>query len=159
LVEGDRLLLFGPTATSLAGSRWAAERGAVGGTLDAIAYDLHLAVATLTRRLVAAGLCRGVHDVSTGGIGLALAEMAVRSGVGFSAARVGDHRALFAEGPSRVVLSVAPDQLTPVLRAAEHAGVPVVRLGLATGDRLQVKDLFDVSLADARNAWRGRLPA
>src|SRR5690606_40941935 len=57
-----------------------------------------------------------VHDVSVGGIGVALVEMAVRSDVGFSVARIADHRALFAEGPSRVLLSVPADNLTPVLK-------------------------------------------
>jgi phosphoribosylformylglycinamidine synthase len=158
LAEGDRIVMLGPSATSLAGSRWAFEHGGRGGTLDAVAFDLHAAVADLTRSLVTGGLCTGVHDVSVGGIGLALAEMAVRSGVGFSVARVADHRALFAEGPSRVVLSVPADRLTAVLNAAEHAGVPVTRLGLATGDRLHVKDLLDVPLVDAQSAWRGRIP-
>ncbi len=69
-----------------------------------------------------------------------------------------DHRALFAEGPSRVIVGVAPEMLANVVAMAEHAGVPVVRLGLATGDRLVVKGLLDVSLADARDAWRDRLP-
>jgi phosphoribosylformylglycinamidine synthase len=159
LAEGDRIVMLGPDTTSLAGSRWAAERGARGGTLEAIAYDLHAQVADLVRKLVNAGMVSGVHDVSGGGLGVALAEMAVRSGVGFSVARIADHRALFAEGPSRVLLSVPTENLTPVLNAAEAAGVPAVRMGLATGDRLHVKDLLDVSLADARNAWRDRLPA
>ncbi|HEX7094623.1 MAG TPA: phosphoribosylformylglycinamidine synthase subunit PurL [Acidimicrobiales bacterium] len=158
-VDGDRIVMLGPETTSLAGSRWAFERGARGGTLEAIAYDLHQQVAALTRRLAMSGLVSGVHDVSVGGVGVALAEMAVRSGVGFSVARIGDHRALFAEGPSRVLLSVPADNVTAVLRAAEHAGLPAVRLGLASGDRLQVKGLVDVSLDDARDAWRNRIPA
>jgi phosphoribosylformylglycinamidine synthase len=159
LADGDRIVLLGPTATSLAGSRWAFERGARGGTLDAVSFDLHAAVAELTRKLVGAGLCNGVHDVSLGGIGVALTEMAVRSNIGFSVARLADHAALFAEGPSRVLLSVPADRLTPVLNAAQHAGVPATRLGLVTGDRCQVKDLLDVPLATARDAWRDRIPA
>jgi phosphoribosylformylglycinamidine synthase len=159
LTEGDRIVLLGPETSALAGSRWATERGARGGTLEAISYDLHLAVAELTRRLVVSGLVSGAHDVSTGGLGVALAEMALRSGVGFNVARIGGHRGLFAEGPSRVLLSVSPENLTAVLNAAEHAGVPATRLGLAGGDRLLVKGLLDVSLDDTCNAWRDRIPA
>ena len=58
-----------------------------------------------------------------------------------------------------MLLSVPADNLTPVLNAAEAAGVPAVRLGLATGDRLQIKGLFDLALGDARDAWRSRIPA
>ena len=99
-----------------------------------------------------------MHDVSVGGLGVALAEMAVSSGVGFSVARIADHRALFAEGPSRVIVVVAPDMLATVVAMAEHASVAVTRLGLATGDRLVIKGLVDVGLADATTQWRDRLP-
>ena len=159
LTEGHRLLLLGPETANLAGSRWAAERGARGGTLDAIAYEVHGAVADLTRALITGELVSGVHDVSSGGLGVTLAEMAVRSGVGFSVARIADHAALFGEGPSRVVVAVTPERLANVVAMAEHAGVSVVRLGLATGDRLVVKGLLDVDLDDATRAWRDRLPA
>ncbi len=156
--EGHRILVLGPETANLAGSRWAADRGARGGSLDPLSYEVHTAVADLTRALVTGGLVSGVHDISVGGLGVALAEMAVASGVGFSVARVADHRALFAEGPSRVVVVVAPEVLANVVAMAEHAGVAAVRLGLATGERLVVKGLVDVALADATTEWRDRLP-
>jgi hypothetical protein len=43
--------------------------------------------------------------------------------------------------------------------AANAADVPVTRLGVASGDRLRVKDLLDVALADATEAWHTCLPA
>ena len=57
-----------------------------------------------------------------------------------------------------MVVCVAPDLLQNVLNVCEHAGVPTARIGVASGDRLAVKGLFDVSLADATAAWRDRLP-
>jgi phosphoribosylformylglycinamidine synthase subunit PurL len=101
----------------------------------------------------------GVHDVSAGGLALALAEMAVRSGVGASVARIADHAELFSESPSRALLCVAPEVLTNVESVLDHAGVPYARIGVAQGDRISVKGLLDVPLADAREAWRDRLPA
>ena len=109
--------------------------------------------------LVADGLVDGAHDVSTGGLGVCLAEMAARSGVGVTAARVADHAALFGEGPGRVVVAVDPERLTEVLAAAEAVEVSTSRIGLATGDRLVVKDLLDVSVEDLRAAHHGKLPA
>ena len=119
---------------------------------------VHTMVATLVRDLVLDGLVEGVHDLSAGGLGVALAEMATRSGVGVHVARVGDHRALFGEGPSRVVLSVDPERLTEVLHRATDAEVDASRLGLVTGDRVIVKDLLDLSLAEITSAFTGRLP-
>ena len=110
------------------------------------------------RRLVAEGRLAGVHDTADG-IGVALAEMAVRSGKGFRIeATAVDHAWLFAESPSRVVACVTGTHEDEVIRAAQSAGVPATRLGTVTGDRLVVAGLLDVSVADAQAAWRGRLP-
>ncbi len=159
LVDGHRLVLLGPDATSLAGSLWAAAHGATAGVLAPLDTDLHLRVAVLVRSLVVDGLVDGVHDVSAGGLGVAVAEMVARSGVGAHLARIADHAALFGEGPSRVVVAVDPERLTEVLAAAEAAEVPTSRIGLATGDRLVVKDLLDVPVDHLRAAHRDRLPA
>jgi phosphoribosylformylglycinamidine synthase len=159
LVEGGRLLLLGAEVDGLAGSRWAAENGgARAGALIPLDGPVLTAVAGLVRGLVNDQLVLGVHDVAEGGLGVALAEMAVRSGVGVKAARVPDHAHLFAEAPGRVVVCVAAHTTTEVQERAERAGVPVIQLGLAAGDRISVKDLFDVSLADATTAYRDRLP-
>jgi phosphoribosylformylglycinamidine synthase len=157
--DGDRIVLLGPSVVSLDGSRWAFEHGARGGTLGDFDLALHQRVAALVRELVDEGTLHGVHDVSEGGLGVTLAEMAVRSGIGCNVARIADHRALFGEGPSRVVVAVSADRLVDVEQAAGAADVPVTRLGVATGERLKVKDLVDVALADAIDAWRTCLPS
>jgi phosphoribosylformylglycinamidine synthase len=96
--------------------------------------------------------------VSSGGVGLALAEMAVRSGVGCSVARIADHVELFGEAAGRALLCVAPDDAPAVLSRCEAAGVPVARMGVATGDRISVKGFLDVAVDAATSAWRDRLP-
>jgi phosphoribosylformylglycinamidine synthase len=115
-------------------------------------------VADVIRDLVAAGGLGGIHDVSSGGVGVALAEMAVRSGVGFRVSGVDDGAALFSEAPSRVVLAVAPDRVGDVRSAADTGGVAVTELGEAGGDRLVFDGLVDVDLGTAVTAWRDRLP-
>ena len=158
LVDGGRLLLLGVTQPELSGSRWARARGRRGGRLPGLDTAHHLAVAGLTRTLVAGGLLAGVHDVASGGLGVALAEMAARSGLGVQVARVPDAAELFSESPSRVVLCVEPDMVTTVENVCADAGVPVSRIGVAGGDRVRVKDLLDLPLAEVAHAWRDRLP-
>ncbi|HEX2273313.1 MAG TPA: phosphoribosylformylglycinamidine synthase subunit PurL [Acidimicrobiales bacterium] len=163
LVDGGRLLCLGPlgaAASELAGSRWAwARHGHVGGRLPDLDVAVHLAVCELVRGLVADDLLAGVHDVSDGGLGVALAEMAVRSSVGFGVTGVAGHAELFSEAPSRVVVCVAPDRVDAVTARAAEAGVGVTHLGTAGGDRLVVEGLVEVSLAEARDAWQRALPA
>ena len=158
LVDGDRLVLLGPDRVGLGGSQWGTSRAATGGELTELEADLHRRVAGLVRQLALSGLADGLHDLSAGGLGVALAEMSIRSDVGLHVARVPDHRALFGEGPSRVVVAVHPERLGEVLFAAEKAGVPATRLGLATGDRFVVKDLVDLPLATLLAAYQDRLP-
>ncbi|MFZ4516933.1 MAG: phosphoribosylformylglycinamidine synthase subunit PurL [Microthrixaceae bacterium] len=159
LVDGGRLILVGDTVPELDGSLWAARRGHRGrGTLPAVDLAAVAAAAGVVRELVASGLVQGAHDVAQGGVGLALAEMAVASGVGFTAARIPDHAHLFSESAGRAVLCVGADQVRPVLDVLEAHGVPHARIGAAAGDRMVVKDLLDVPLADAVTAHRDRLP-
>ncbi|MET0903299.1 MAG: phosphoribosylformylglycinamidine synthase subunit PurL [Acidimicrobiales bacterium] len=159
LDAGSTLLALGATARSLAGSRWAWEGGARGGSAPLLALVAHRQLADLVRTLVADGRLAGVHDTADG-LGVALSEMAVQSGTGFVVDAPGaDHRWLFAESPSRVIACAPADQADEVVRAAQGAGVAVERLGEAGGDRLVVTKLLDVSLRQATDAWRHHLPA
>jgi phosphoribosylformylglycinamidine synthase len=158
LIEGGRLVLIGVTQPELSGSLWARRQGSRTGTLPVLDYAAHLAVCDVVRTLVAGDLLVGVHDVSSGGLGATLAEMAVRSGVGVQVARVGDGAELFAESPSRVVACVAPDRLAAVENVLDAADVPFARIGVAAGDRVVVKGLIDLGLHELTGAWRDRLP-
>ena len=159
LVEGGRLLLVGHGDTSLSGSLWAALHGHRGkGTLPSVELEHAKAAVDAVRDLVAEGLVLGAHDVAQGGVGLALAELAVQSGMGVTAARIADHAELFSEVPGRAVLCVDPEQTIVVLERLEQAGVPVARIGVAGGDRFAVKGLVDVALTDLTSAWTDRLP-
>ncbi len=124
VADGDHLVLLGETpAGSLAGSAWAASRGLRGGALDPVDLAAVSRLAGLVRDLVAGDLLSGVHDVAAGGLGSALAEMAVRTGVGVSVTTgVDGPRALLAEVPGRVVASVAPGHLAAVDAAAAAGG-------------------------------------
>ena len=158
LVAGGTLIVLGPEPRSLAGSRWAWDQGHRGGEAPALDLGAHSVVAGLVRDLVASGHLAGVHDAADG-LGVALGEMAVRSGLGFEVSVGGaDHVWLFAESASRVIACVLPEHVDAVLAAAAEAGVPAVNVGAVATDRLRVDDLVDVALDDALAAWRGRIP-
>ncbi|MDP1821516.1 MAG: phosphoribosylformylglycinamidine synthase subunit PurL [Acidimicrobiales bacterium] len=158
LVDKGALIVLGPDTRALSGSRWAWEHGHRSGPPPVLDLDVHAAVADLVRHLVIDGRLAGVHDAADG-LGVALAEMAVRSNRGFRVAATGaDHAWLFAESPSRVVACVANGHAEDVVRAAQSAGVAATRIGTAGGDRLVVEGLLDVDLADAVAAWKGHLP-
>ncbi|MEJ6740425.1 MAG: phosphoribosylformylglycinamidine synthase subunit PurL [Actinomycetota bacterium] len=159
LVEQGRLMLIGVTQPEVSGSRWARARGHRGGTLPVLDHAHHLKVAEVVRKLVVGDIVAGVHDVSGGGIGIALAEMAAKSGIGVSAARVANTAELFAEGPSRVVVCVEPESMSIVENLCAEDGVPVSRIGVAGGDRFSIKGLVDLPLSDVIDAWTNHIPA
>ena len=111
-------------------------------------------MAGLVAGLVADDRLSAVHDVSGGGLGVALAEMAAVSGVGFRGARIHDHAELFSEAPSRVVAAVDPELMPEVEAAAAATGVAVARIGLASGDRFAIKGLLDLDLTAIADRWR-----
>ena len=167
LVDGHRLLLLGDDlagpAPSLAGSAVAWAAGAKGGELPPLDVEAHVRVAGLVRELVGLGGLGGVHDASSGGLAVALAELSVRSGVGVSVATLPGTAHLFAEAPSRVVVAVTPGVEAAVLARAAELGVPAVSLGDAGGDRFTLatstgEGLVDVAVADLTATWRDRLP-
>ena len=157
LTQGGSVVLLGAPTSVLAGSRWAVERrGHRGGSLSAWDAEAHRRLLGLVASLVTApGLVLGIHDVADGGIAVALAECAVRTGVGARLSGVGGHAELFSEVPGRVL--VCTDDPDAVVAAAQGAGVPAAALGTAGGDRLVVDGLIDVAVSDARQAWRGAL--
>jgi phosphoribosylformylglycinamidine synthase subunit PurL len=165
LGDGNTVLLLGPSgpgATSLAGSRWAAQCRAGDGTGAVLAdldLQLHKRLLALVAELVNARLVEGIHDVSDGGIGVALAEMAVKSATGCRVNGIADYEELFGEGPSRVLTSVPPGRVERVAAIAGEARIPIKEIGIAGGDRLVVEGLVDVSVAEAEAAWKGALPA
>ena len=163
LTDGSLVVLLGPDgpgAAGLAGSRWAAERrGHRGGALPHLDLALHSRLLILVADLVNERLVDGIHDISGGGLGVALAEMAVKSRTGCRTSGVQGYQALFAEGPSRVLLSVPGATVATVMDKAASAGIPARSLGTAGGNDIVVEGVLSVSVADALAAWEGTLPA
>ena len=105
--------------------------------------------------LPATPLVHAVHDVSGGGLAVALAEMAAAAGVGCSARRDRRRPSSSPSCPSRFVVATAePDELCA--RAAGR-GIPAAVLGRAGGDRLVLGGLVDLPVDAVREAYEGNL--
>jgi len=161
--DGDRLVLVGPFAASLAGSELAKQRGELDRGLPQVPLDDVDAALRLVRELVRDGAVSAAHDVSDGGLACALAEMAIAGGVGLDVdldplveLRGGSGETnLFGEGPGGIVLAAADP--SAVLARAEEAGVDTLEIGSASGDRIEISAAerdVSVTVADAERAWR-----
>jgi phosphoribosylformylglycinamidine synthase subunit PurL len=163
--QGDRLILIGPFAPSLAGSELAKQRGELDAGLPQPAIAAVADALALVRGLVREGVPSAAHDVSDGGLACALAEMAIAAGSGLEAdldplveLRGGSgETCLFGEGPGGIVLATSEQEMGPLMERAERAGVEAVEIGAVGGDRIQIaaaeRDV-SVALADAERVWR-----
>jgi phosphoribosylformylglycinamidine (FGAM) synthase-like enzyme len=164
LNPGDTIVVLGATRPELGGSEWASIlHGETGGMPPAADLDTARELHEVVAELVGEREVNGVHDVSDGGLAVALCEMAFASEVGFrvdltAGTECTAAEACFGESASRVVVSVSPERVAGVLGRAVAAGVPAQVVGEAKGDRLVAVGAFDVDRADAERAWRDALP-
>ena len=91
-----------------------------------------------------------LHDISSGGLGVALAEIAIASGIGFSLDPIGWSE-LWSEGPHRFLALCKPDSMPEL-------GVPHVKIGLTGGDSLNFAEHGAVTLDRAKEVWLEALP-
>ena len=172
---GNALVLVGATRDELGGSHWAMVRGLDGGTLPRVDLDRAPRVFRMVHDAINAGLVRSCHDLSEGGLAVALAEMALAGGLGIEAhlpkgeARHDDHPAtfLFSESPTRFLLEVSLQQGTPfedAFRAIldRHPDVPVAVVGRVVAEpRLTIAGeagtLVAAPIADLKAAWQAPL--
>jgi phosphoribosylformylglycinamidine synthase len=165
---GDAVVLLGPRSAAdgsfpLEGTRWATERrDHRTGQVPPVDFAAHGAVCAFVAGLVAAQVAGGdadplvhaVHDVSGGGLAVALAEMAAAAGTGCTL-DLEQAAELFTELPSRFVVATRdPDELC---RRAAAAGIPAAVLGLAGGARCTLGTLVDLPLDALRRAHDGNL--
>jgi phosphoribosylformylglycinamidine synthase subunit PurL len=168
--KGDAVVLVGARSAvdgsfPLEGTRWAAERrGHRSGDLPVPDLDVHQQVCAFVAALVARQVggessepvLHAIHDVSSGGLALALAEMAATAGIGCRV-DLGDPAELFTEIPSRFVLATPdPDRLAAV---AAVEGISCDVIGQAGGQRLHLGALVDIEMESLVKTHDGALSA
>ena len=153
------LLLIGPEGSWLGRSWYLAQ---VAGRAEGAPPPVDLAAerknGDFVRTLIRTGKASACHDVSDGGLLVAVAEMAMASGIGADIAVAGPHlhAKLFGEDQARYVIAVADAET--VLAAAAKAGVPARRLGATGGDALSVNGADKISLAALKTAHESWFP-
>lgn len=109
---------------------------------------------------VRAGVAKSAHDLSEGGFAVALAESAINGGRGAKVTLPGEGdetlRA-FGEGPSMIIVTVAPDAADELERIAADAGAPCERIGAVGGDRVVIDGHADEPVAALTAAFEGGL--
>jgi len=160
-VDGAQVVLLGTTRDEFGGSAWAeVVHQHLGGRPPAVDLDAERKLASLVVAAASQGLLASAHDLSDGGLAIALAEACLRGGRGCVVTLPGDQfTALFSESAGRAVVSVTPGREAEFGALAEEHDVPAAILGVAYGDTLTVGDTFQIPLTELEAAWTGTLPA
>jgi len=154
--------LLGATRAELGGSVW--QRLATGrleGRPPALDLAAEADLQGLLVELAGRRLLAGAHDLSDGGLAVALVEAVLAAGVGATVELPPGLPALAAlagESPSRALLAAAPETAEELVALAGGAGVPAARVGATGGDRLVVPGVLDLPLVRLRDAYEGALP-
>ncbi|KAA0970751.1 phosphoribosylformylglycinamidine synthase subunit PurL [Aureimonas fodinaquatilis] len=159
LQAGQELLLIGVDGSHLGSSIFLREiAGSEAGAPPMVDLAAEKRHGDLVRGLIRSGTVKTCHDLSDGGLAVALAEMCMASGVG-AAIALGTgprHAELFGEDQARYVIAVDSAALQTTVTAAQSAGVPVRHLGTAGGTNLVVQGVLDLPLAalsQAHESW------
>lgn len=160
---GDAILLVGDTRGWLGQSAYLRD---ICGRMDGAPPPVDLAAerrnGDFVRGLVLSGRASAAHDLSDGGLAVALAEMALAGCVGAKLERLPEGPApavLFGEDQGRYLIAVAPGDVAVIASEASAAGVPLAAIGSTGGDALNLPGEAPILLSELRDAHEKPLPA
>src|SRR5262249_29287839 len=175
---GDFIALLGATGDDLSISEYAAVIRGINPTVDGadetrvpeLNLKLELAVQAVCLRAAEAGLLKSAHDCSDGGLAVAIAECCFsslnREGVGaeLDITRTGDYDVttrLFAETPSRIIISFPESAQGEIEEIAAAAKCPITILGRVGSSRLRIEndgsEVVNLQVSEMESAWRSSL--
>jgi phosphoribosylformylglycinamidine synthase len=162
---GDLVYLLGVTKKELGGSEYFASLGITGSSVPTV--DGHKALSRYRTLHAAMGkaLIASAHDLSDGGLAVALAEKAFAGGLGISANLgavkthdvLNDTEILYSESQSRILISVSPEHASEIEALfGEDAAcigkvIPEKKLSIASA---KGGILLDKDLSQLKQAWK-----
>ena len=159
--EGDVIALLGETRDELGASEFLRTvHGRDEGPCPEVDLPAERRLVDLLVRLANDGLLSSAHDVSDGGLAVALAESAMAGGRGADVSldsAVRPSALLFGETTGRVVLSFPPRNGARIRAAAAELGVPLAEVGSVAGARLRIstgdRPIVDEDVLALREIW------
>ncbi len=158
---GDLIVLLGETKPELGGSEYLKYiTGKTMGQLPGFSLIREKNLHSLCLDAINQRLLQSAHDLSEGGLGVALVECCLINKAGGLGVAIGldsnlrPDICLFSESPSRILVSVKRDNLSALKKLATEYNVPLQSLGEVTPDKVSIQGLLELSLAELDRAWR-----
>lgn len=169
--EGDLIFLAGDTFNELGGSHYLMiEHGLKKGLPPRLDLQKEIALHKFILDAANHQYFASCHDLSEGGLAVALAESCMGRGKGLGA--VVDHLDLvtqkggslredalyFGETQSRVLISAPSHHKEVVIRLAQQHGVPIFQIGKVGGHELAIGDRIKVQVQELAKVYEGAIP-
>jgi phosphoribosylformylglycinamidine synthase subunit PurL len=162
--EGDRVVLLGEDRSDFGGAAYLRLLYEIEqGRPPAVDLEAELRLAELLRSTIVRGWLRTAHDLSEGGLLIALAEACFgrRRLLGARVEVPLEGADLFSESQARAIVACSPAAVESLLREAEEAGVPARDIGEVGGTDLEVRtggETLKASVAALHEIWSTELP-
>jgi phosphoribosylformylglycinamidine synthase len=162
--EGEAILLIGETHGWLGQSVYLRDVcGREEGAPPPVNLDAEKRNGNVVRGMIHAGTATAVHDLSDGGLLIALAEMAIASSIGATLDAAPDatvpHAFWFGEDQARYLVTVAQEDLLGVLTKLKTLNGPCVQLGLTGGPAIAIEGERAVDIRALQHGFESWLPA
>lgn len=165
--EGDVIFVLGDTFAELGGSEFQKVIHQVTeGRPPALDLNTEKKLLGSVLSAIQSGLVQSAHDLSEGGLSVALAESCISGKLGASVALNSDNLRhdllLFSESQSRILLSATTAQADALESHIQSQGVPVRRIGQVQGTELQIqvdgKQVLAEQVNNLRQVWEDAIP-
>lgn len=165
--SGDGVYLLGGFGAGLGASEYLWRiKGVENGPLSRFDFEKELKIQDLMSHVIREGWVRSAHDLSEGGLAVALAESSIWGHLGAQIDLPQDGKLrrdemLFGESPSRVLATVAPEFQNAFEKFLDRSRVEFVRLGSVGGTHLQIfqgnRAVINREIGDMERSWRGAI--
>ncbi len=160
--DNENLILIGETHGHLGASLYAREfAGREDGSPPPVDLATEFRNGTFVRSCIEENLVSSVHDVSDGGLCVAVAEMALAGEHGATINipdNVLQHGFLFGEDQGRYIMTSDKNDTIEILKTAADHNVPARVIGKVGGDLLTINETYIITLRALRAAYEGWLP-
>jgi len=161
---GDLVVLLGRTREELGASEYLrVVHGLVKGTPPWIDLASERAVQQCCLRAIERGIVRSAHDVSEGGLAVALAECCIGGPEKALGARIETHEMmradalLFGESQSRIIVSIKERDLGRLREITGKEGAPLRVIGVVGGTRLIIQPVIQAPVDELKSIWSSSL--
>nr|WP_319373747.1 phosphoribosylformylglycinamidine synthase subunit PurL [uncultured Methanobacterium sp.] len=166
--EGDKIILIGTTQPEMDGSEYHKTiHGVVQGESPQVNIEAEYASARAVLELIRNdenGQVTAAHDLSAGGLGVALAEMAIKGDLGVNidlfaapgAEGLSDSEILFSESHARYLITVQEGSSAEILNTLKEMNVPAAVIGTVKGTSLKLSPSnIEINIQQLKDSYHG----